>query len=252
MAAAFIISIRGTVTQAILLGLSATFSHTLIVWLVAGIGLMYGRNWYTEANEAYFQLASAAVIFLIAVWMVHRIYKERLERKPKHADPHTHGTHGKHSHAFETGFTEAHHHHDVHHVHEGLHLGDPNFHDAHQRAHAEEITQRFATREVTTWQIILFGLTGGLIPCPSAITVLILCLQIKRVALGFFLVLGFGIGLAVTMVVTGVLASLGFRHASKRFGKLSEFFQYAPYLASAFVIFLSLFIGVHAWMRIHA
>ena len=46
----------------------------------------------------------------------------------------------------------------------------------------------FTNREVTTGQIIMFGLTGGLIPCPAAITVLLLCLQVNEVALGGVLV----------------------------------------------------------------
>ncbi|WP_420055691.1 hypothetical protein [Escherichia coli] len=39
--------------------------------------------------------------------------------------------------------------------------------------------RRFDGREVTNWQILLFGLTGGLIPCPAAITVLLICIQLK-------------------------------------------------------------------------
>jgi nickel/cobalt exporter len=41
MMAAFIIAVRGKVTQAILLGLSATLSHTAVVWIVALVGLQY-------------------------------------------------------------------------------------------------------------------------------------------------------------------------------------------------------------------
>ena len=41
MMAAFIVAIRGTVWQAVLLGLTATVSHTLVVW---GIGL--GGGWW--------------------------------------------------------------------------------------------------------------------------------------------------------------------------------------------------------------
>jgi nickel/cobalt exporter len=58
---------------------------------------------------------------------------------------------------------------------------------------------------VTTGQVVLFGLTGGLIPCPASITILLLCLQLKRIALGATLVLCFSIGLALTMVVSGAL-----------------------------------------------
>lgn len=40
MMAAFIVAIRGTVWQAVLLGLTATLSHTLVVWGI-GLGGMY-------------------------------------------------------------------------------------------------------------------------------------------------------------------------------------------------------------------
>lgn len=39
MMAAFIVVIRGTVRQAVLLGLAATISHTAVVWAVAVGGL---------------------------------------------------------------------------------------------------------------------------------------------------------------------------------------------------------------------
>ena len=42
-------------------------------------------------------------------------------------------------------------------------------------------------------QIVLFGLSGGLIPCPAAITVLLICLQLKEIPLGVFLVLAFSV-----------------------------------------------------------
>ena len=55
-------------------------------------------------------------------------------------------------------------------------------------AHALDIQTRFLNRTVTTPQIIAFGLTGGLMPCPAAFTVLLVCLQVKQFTLGFALV----------------------------------------------------------------
>lgn len=98
---------------------------------------------------------------------------------------------------------------------------------------------------MTTGQIIVFGLTGGLIPCPAAITVLLLCLQLKQVALGATLVLCFSIGLAVTMVSVGVVAALGMRHAEKRFsGAFSAFARKAPYASGALIIIVGLIMAV--------
>ena len=84
MMAAFIVAIRGTMTQAILLGLSATLSHTAVVWLVALAGLYFGRNWQAEATEPYFQVASAVLIIAVAVWMLWRTWRDQHEHDHHH------------------------------------------------------------------------------------------------------------------------------------------------------------------------
>ncbi|MFX5709754.1 sulfite exporter TauE/SafE family protein, partial [Acinetobacter baumannii] len=91
-----------------------------------------------------------------------------------------------------------------------------------EQAHANDIKRRFANRDISTGQIVMFGLTGGLIPCPAAITVLLLCLQLKKVSLGAGLVLCFSIGLALTMVASGIVAALSIRHVSKRWSGFGE------------------------------
>ena len=117
--------------------------------------------------------------------------------------------------------------------------------DAHARGHADQIQQRFAGREVSTGQIVMFGLTGGLIPCPASITVLLLCLQLKRIALGATLVLGFSIGLALTMVASGVIAALSVKHLSKRMsgGRFSELAAKAPYFSGGLILIVGLYVG---------
>src|SRR5580698_7626719 len=69
MMAAFIIAVRGTVAQAVLLGLCAAFSHSLIIWLLAAVALHYGSQFDVEATEPYFQLGSAIMILGLALWM---------------------------------------------------------------------------------------------------------------------------------------------------------------------------------------
>ncbi len=328
MMAAFIVAVRGTVGQAVLLGLAATLSHTAVVWAVAMGGLYFGRNWSAEATEPYFQVVSAALIILIALWMLWRTWREqqreRVEADHEHGHGHGHGEerrridtghgivdlevfedgvpprfrvrfegqasvpqgqnvlvetvrpdgkrqafvlaskgnylesvdeipepheftarlsigHGDHTHDFDVEFVE--HDHGHAHDHGGLEVSDPGFQDAHERAHANDIKRRFATRNVTTGQIIGFGLTGGLIPCPAAITVLLLCLQLKRFTLGASLVLCFSIGLAVTMVAAGVVAALGVKHASRRLAGFGTFARRAPYASSALIIVVGLYLG---------
>ena len=100
-------------------------------------------------------------------------------------------------------------------------------------------------------KIVMFGLTGGLIPCPASITVLLLCLQLKRLALGATLVLGFSVGLALTMVASGVIAAVGLKHLSKRMGsgRFGELAAKAPYFSGGLILLVGLYVG---WQGLRA
>lgn len=153
--------------------------------------------------------------------------------------------HAGHRHDFDVAFAE--HDHDHGHSHEGLDVSSPGFQDAHERAHANDIRRRFADRHVTTGQIVLFGLTGGLIPCPASITVLLLCLQLRQIALGALLVLCFSIGLAATMVTVGAAAALGMRHAERRWsGAFQTFARRAPYASAGLITIVAGVLGFQA------
>ncbi|MHB9119340.1 MAG: nickel/cobalt efflux protein RcnA [Burkholderiales bacterium] len=326
MMAAFIVAVRGTRAQAVLLGLSATFSHTAVVWAVALGGLYFGQRWNAEANEPYLQVASAAMIVGVAVWIMWRTWRQQRACFHDHGHDHRHdeskridtghgmvrlevfedgvpprfrlyreGGHGHawtadqvrieierpdgsrqlfsfvqrdgfvesgqeipephefvarlrlghehHSHDYDVEFVEHDHHHHAIEDYEGLDVSAPGYQDPHELAHANDIRHRFAHREVTTGQIVLFGLTGGLIPCPASITVLLLCLQLKKVALGATLVLSFSIGLALTMVASGLLAAISVKHVSKRWSGFGEFARKAPYFSGALILLVGVYVG---------
>jgi len=76
MMAAFIVAIRGTVAQAALLGIAATISHTVVVWTIALGGMYLWQGVDAESFEPYFQLASAAMIIAIALWMLRRTWQD--------------------------------------------------------------------------------------------------------------------------------------------------------------------------------
>ena len=328
MMAAFIIAIRGTLTQAILLGLSATISHTAVVWVIALGGMYFGQRWNAESSEPYLQVASAVLIVGTALWMMWRTWRQqqsvdqshdhdddhhhdeakridtghgvvrlevfedgvpprfRLHRESKHGqvwtadqvrieterpdgsrqsftfvqrdgfeeseqeipEPHEFVArlrlgHEHHSHDYDVEFVEHDHHHHAIKDYDRLDVSAPGYQDPHELAHANDIRRRFANREVTTGQIIMFGLTGGLIPCPASITVLLLCLQLKKITLGATLVLCFSIGLALTMVMSGALAALSVKHVSKRWGGFGEFARKAPYFSGALILLVGFYVG---------
>src|SRR3954451_19092122 len=89
MMAAFIIAIRGTMWQAVLLGLSAAISPSLLIWVLAALGLQYGSHWNAETTEPYFQLISAVLIAGLAAWMFWRT-----RRDVQAAAEHEHHHHG--------------------------------------------------------------------------------------------------------------------------------------------------------------
>ncbi|MGJ5008210.1 nickel/cobalt efflux transporter [Bradyrhizobium oligotrophicum] len=310
MMAAFIVAIRGTVLQAVLLGLSATISHTAIVWVVALAGLHFGRELSGERSEAFLQLISAVIIIGIAAWMVWRTWRDQNghHHHHHHDEPRSVALAGHalsveifedgvpprwrirnetalpaadtlhvttvrddgreqrfsfrtsgdvlesieeipEPHAFKARITLAGESVEIlfeEHTHDHMDLGDED--DAHARAHADDIRRRFAGRTVTTAQIVLFGLSGGLIPCPAAITVLLLCIQLKQFSLGFVLVLCFGIGLAITMVSAGVLAALSLRHVERHWPGFSRFAHRAPYLSAALIVLVGTYTG---WLGLH-
>lgn len=395
MMTAFIIAIRGTMWQAVLLGLSAAISHSLLIWVLAALALNYGNRWDVETVEPYLQLISAAMILGLAIWMYLRTCSEVREAAAhRHAEDHGHGhTHGEHGHhhdhphhhtvlssakheiqmpagfvlperlaalakkknhappagmmldtghgwlrievyedgvpprfrihpcradgsalplpkgtklgietarlngstqrfQFEAGagfwestaivpephdFTatltlghddHAHtyrlrfvepHDHDHGHEHENQPAAaiqeiipeDAVFQDAHERAHAEDIARRFTNRTVTTPQIVLFGITGGLMPCPAAFTILLVCLQLKRVVLGFSIVGAFSFGLALTMVTVGATAAWSVQHAQKRFKGFGEAMRKAPYVSCVLLTVLAGFMAWSGWHHLH-
>ncbi len=227
MMAAFIVAVRGTPVQAMLLGVSAAFSHSLIVWVLALLALTYGDEMIGEKLEPYFVMGSGVLIIGVGAFMLFRALQVQFARRAAH---HGHG----HSH--------NHHDHDHDHSHDA-------HGDAHALAHANDIEKRFAGGRATHTQTIGFGLVGGLIPCPAAITVLLLCLGINQLWLGVGMVASFSIGLALTLVLVGMVAALGLRYASTRFSSVDRFLNTAPYISGVLIILVGLFMAYSGYLH---
>ncbi|MEM7438631.1 MAG: nickel/cobalt efflux transporter [Pseudomonadota bacterium] len=228
MMAAYIVAIQGTVKQAVLLGVSAAFSHSIIVWILAIAALTWGNELIGEQLEPYFLIVSGILVLGIALWML----RQSLPAKQDHSHDHGHAHHHDHTHG---------HAHDHHHHHSHDNLDAPHL-DAHARAHAAEIKARLASGNIGTWQTILFGLTGGLIPCPAAITVFVLCLHLGKLTLGITLVSAFSIGLALTLVGIGIIAAVGLRVVSSQTSRFDRLLSAAPWISAALIACVGLLI----------
>ncbi|HHR8591710.1 TPA: nickel/cobalt efflux protein RcnA [Salmonella enterica subsp. enterica serovar Lexington] len=244
MMAAFIIAIKGTVKQAVMLGLAATLSHTAIVWLIALGGMYLSRAFTAQSVEPWLQLISAIIILSTACWMFWRTWRgEQQWLAGNHHHDHDHDHDHDHGHDHD-------HDHDHHgHIHpEGA--TSKAYQDAHERAHAADIQRRFDGQTVTNGQILLFGLTGGLIPCPAAITVLLICIQLKAFTLGATMVLSFSLGLALTLVTVGVGAAISVQQAAKRWSGFSTLARRAPYFSSILIGLVGVYMGIHGYTGI--
>ena len=208
MMAAFVVATRGTPAQAALLGGSAAVGHTLVVWALAAAGLWLGDRLILDKAEPWLILVSGLMIIGLA-WRIVALFHHELED-----DGH--------------GHDHDHHDHDHDHDHRPVPL-------THAQEHELEITKKFAGRPVGNGAIAWFGLTAGLMPCPSAVAVLLICLQTRALSLGFGMVAGFSLGLAITLISVGLLAAWGVQKASEGWSGFSRWAEHLPYVSAMLV-----------------
>jgi nickel/cobalt exporter len=211
----------------------------LIVWILAAMALEFGNELIAEHAEPYLMLVSAAVVLGVSIWMFMRTRHDELSAKPHH-HPHQSGhdhDHGHHHHTYVVNDHTSH---------------NDTYQDDHERAHAEDINRRFVGQKVTTGQIAMFGLTGGLVPCPASVTILMICLHLKRFSLGAVMVASFSLGLAISLVSVGVIAAWGAQQVGKRFdkGRLSDLARKMPYFSSGLMALVATLMGFQALSQI--
>jgi nickel/cobalt transporter (NicO) family protein len=87
-----------------------------------------------------------------------------------------------------------------HHGHGRHHHGED--HHGHDHHHADDVTSR---------GILGVGIAAGLLPCPSALVVLLSAIALHRVGFGLALIVAFSLGLAATITGIGLVAVLARR-----------------------------------------
>jgi ABC-type nickel/cobalt efflux system permease component RcnA len=203
---AYLIGTRGTPRHAFYLGAITTVTHTIGVFALGLVTLALSEVIVPEDLYPWMNLVSAILVVAVGVtvlrsrllgWLRPRSARARHRHAHGHEHPddhdheHPHDHHHGHGHAHGDG----HHHHDQHH---GGH-GHSHGHGHHHHHHAPP--------EGSGWRgLLAVGISGGLLPCPSALVVLLAAISLHRVGYGLVLIVAFSIGLAATITGIGLLA----------------------------------------------
>jgi nickel/cobalt transporter (NicO) family protein len=183
--AAYLVGSRGNMKHAALLGATVTFTHTLSVFLL-GIGTLLLSSYIVpEKIIPVLGVLSGISIVLIGGWLFFKRWRAFLhERAHQHAHAHGHAHHHDHP--------DDHHHHDHHHYH------DHDHDHGHSHSHVPQ-------GDITVGNLLALGASGGLVPCPAAMVLLLSAIAIGRVGLGLVLLIAFSLGLAGVLMAIGML-----------------------------------------------
>jgi len=177
---AYLVGSRGTVKHAVFLGLTVTITHTLGVFALGLITLFASNYILPETLMPLLSFFSGLIVFYIGLSM----FKSRLfsvlgwEKVAAHH-------HADHSHADSPdAFTHT--------------------HDGHTHSHLPP--------EEVSWKSLLgLGISGGLLPCPSALVLMLSAINLGRIGYGLILTTAFSFGLAATLTAVGLIFLYGGR-----------------------------------------
>jgi ABC-type nickel/cobalt efflux system permease component RcnA len=205
---AYLVGSRGTARHAAFLGLTVTITHTLGVFALGLVTLFASQYVLPERLFPILSLTSGAIVLVIGLSLFVRRLRAALgTAAPDHE--HEHGHEHTHQHPHEHGHSHPHEHtHETTHHHDGA--GPSLTHTHGGRTHSHLPPGADGVR--VTWRSLLaLGVSGGLLPCPSALVVLLSAISLHRVGFGMLLIVAFSLGLA--SVLTGI--GLAFIYAGR-------------------------------------
>ncbi|NJL85004.1 MAG: hypothetical protein HC886_01950 [Leptolyngbyaceae cyanobacterium SM1_1_3] len=134
------------------------------------------------------------------------------------------------------------------HTHSHAHSG----HHSHAGGHSHSHLPSGADGSPVTWRSLLaLGISGGLIPCPAALVLLLSAIAFGNIALGLSLVVAFSLGLAVVLTSLGLLLVYG-RQFFKRVPTQSKAMRLLPTVSALSIFLLGLGISTRAMLQIFA
>ncbi len=171
---AYLVGSRGTAKHAIFLGLTVTITHTIGVFALGLVTLFASQYVVPERLFPILSLVSGGIVVVIGLSLFARRLRSALGlSETLHAHDHEHSADAPHTHS---------------------HGGPAHTH-----------LPPGADGQAVTWRSLLaLGISGGLLPCPSALVVLLSAIALHRVAYGMLLVVAFSLGLAMTLTLIGL------------------------------------------------
>ena len=185
---AYLVGVRATAKQALFLGITTTLTHTLGVFALGLVALFASQYILPEQILPYLSIVSGLIVIAVGYNLLVRHW---INRHDSHDDGHHHHSHD-----------DGHHHHSH----------DDGHHHHHLPADNSPITWR---------SLLMLGISGGLVPCPSALVLLLSAIAIGQIGFGLILVIAFSLGLAVVLTGLGLLLV----YAKQRFEYLPKSIQ---------------------------
>jgi ABC-type nickel/cobalt efflux system permease component RcnA len=210
--AAYLVGSRGTARHALLLGLIVTASHTAGVFALGAITLYASRYIVPEQLYPWLGVFSGLTIAGLGGYMF-------LRRWSGLDLDHSHTSGQLHSHWF----------------------------SSRRRSDVAPAFPEHA-RTVSLYQLFALGITGGIIPCPAALVVLLSAFALHRIGLGFFLIIAFSLGLATVLIGFGMLMVYGRRFMARLQVNGPFTTRWLPVASAAFMTVLGAGIAVRAFL----
>jgi len=179
---AYLVGNRGRAKDAVILGLTTTLTHTVGVFALGFATMLLSNYILPEKLFPWLELLSGVLVVVIGASM----FWQRL------ADLMRYGyvpAHSQTEHSHDHSHDDEHHHHDHH------------DHGPHSHTHLPADPDQ----PVTLRGLLALGISGGLVPCPSALVVMLGAIALHRVAFGMFLIVAFSVGLAGVLTGIGLL-----------------------------------------------
>ena len=304
LVSAYLIGSRGTVANALFLGLVVTLTHTLSVIVLGIVTLFASQYVLPEQIFPWLGAGSGLLIIGLGAWLFTRTVRggaghfhfgggdhhhgpgghdhggeghgheaehshDHGEHDHAHEHGHEHGDAHSHDHAEvarEPGHTHEHpHDHDHDHDHDHGHDADDSHDhgDGHEHSHGADHDHDHPhphgesegageegepQGKVSMLTMLTLGITGGIIPCPGALVILLLAVGLHRIGLGLTLIVSFSFGLAAVLIIIGVLMVKA-RPLMERFTGDGKWIQRLPIVSSLVIMCVGFAMAVRALME---